>query len=111
MTHNHDMGEILAGGAPWEMPALCVECGGEHTAMTWSPSKRDYTGPRLRFGTCQPCITAEQEEYDARQREFLESRKRKEPAVPVLEEAKLKHLDEAIQGDAFDPFKDRKDMF
>ncbi len=79
--------------------------------MTWSPAKRDYTGPRLRFGTCQPCITAEQEDYDARQREFLESRKRKEPVVPVLEEAKLKHLDETIQADAFDPFGKRKDLF
>ncbi len=108
MSPNHDMGEILAGGAPWRIKALCCECGEEHEAFTWSPEKRDYSGPLLRFGACQSCIRKDQEEFEA----LKERARRKEPeeVVPDLEEARKK-LDKSIQGDAFDPFGERKDLF
>ena len=109
MSLYRDMGAILAGGAPWEFESLCIVCGAEHTTMTFSPKKRDYKGPRFRFGTCGGCIEEEQEEYDERQREFEESSKPKEAEIPDLETAKLKHLDDSLQEDAFDAFDDRKD--
>ncbi len=108
MTPKHDMGEILAGGAPWCIKALCCECGEEHEAFTWFPEKRDYDGPLFRFGVCQSCILKDQEEFEAQQK----LARIKEPAevVPNLEEAR-KNLDKSTQEDAFDPFKERKDLF
>ena len=106
---NHDMGEIIAGGAPWEISVLCRECGCPYTARTFSSKKRNYTGPPFRFGVCRPCVEAEDEEYDARQRELEARRRKKEPKVPVLEEDKLKQLEASLQSDAFDPFEGRKD--
>lgn len=111
MSPNHDMGELLAGGAPWRFPAICRDCGQEYVALTWSPTKRDYEGPLIRFGACQGCITAEREEFEEQQRWLAEQRRRPDKVVPDLEEAKRKLLEEEIQGDAFDPFSKRRDLF
>ena len=105
---NHDMGELIAGGAPWRIPAICVECGSPHEAHTWSPTKRDYGGPPTRFGTCSDCITAEQKEMEACKRALEHP---PESKVPNLEEAKRKLLDESLHEDVFDPFHARKDLF
>ena len=105
------MGELLAAGAPWRIPAICRECSQEYDAFTWSPTKRDYTGPLIRFGTCQACITEEREEFEDQQRWLADQRKKPEKKVPNLEEAKCKLLEESIQEDAFDPFSERKDLF